>query len=280
MPEPCGAGGSRAPASSATAGPAGRTTQPVTGLDSGVTDVSINWDHGCAVRTGQALCWGDNHYGQLGNGVPWQPAGQSSSVPVAVVNLTGATSIATSGSHTCATVGGTQAWCWGSNQHGKLGNEAAGSGSTVPVAAIGSSPKPPPTPTPTTPTPTPTQADTTKPSLSKVSLSNGTFRATLSEAGRFTITVSQRTAGRKQGTRCVKPTAKLRKAKSCVRLRTIGTLTAAGNAGVNSVSFKNKVGNKTLKPGNYQAVLVARDAAGNLSATKTVKFSVKKPKKR
>jgi hypothetical protein len=105
--------------------------------------------------------------------VPWQPAGQTSSVPVAVVGLSGATSIATSGSHTCATAGGTASWCWGSNQHGKLGNEAAGSGSTIPVPVIGSTSKPAPAHTPD-----PTPANTTKPPLSKVSLSRGAFRAT------------------------------------------------------------------------------------------------------
>ena len=249
--------------------------QQVAGLDSGVTDICMNWEHACAVRAGQVLCWGDNHYGQLGNGVPWQPAGQSSSVPVAVVGLTGVTSIATANSHTCATVGGTQAWCWGSNQHGKLGNEAAGSGSTVPVPVVGSSPGPTPPPPPT-----PTPADTTKPSLSKVSRSKRAFRATLSEAARLTITISRRRAGRKQGTRCVKPSPKLRRAKQCVRLKRIGALTATGNAGANTIAFKNKIGRKKLKPGSYQAVLVARDAAGNLSSAKTVRFTVKRPKKR
>ncbi len=248
--------------------------QQVAGLDSGVTDISINWEHGCAVRGGRVLCWGDNHYGQLGNGVPWQPAGQTSSVPVAVVGLTGVTSIATAGSHTCAMAGGRQAWCWGHNQHGKLGNEAAGSGSTVPVPVVGRSPAPTPTP------PTPTPADTTKPSPSKVSLSKRAFRATISEAARLTITVSRRRAGRRQGTRCVKPSPNLRRARQCVRLKRIGALTAAGNAGANDIAFKNRIGRKKLKPGSDRAVLVARDAAGNLSSAKTVRFTVKRPKRR
>jgi hypothetical protein len=147
----------------------------------------------------------------------------------------------------------------------------------VPVPVVGSSRRPA-TPLPAAPPPTPTPI--TKPSLSKISLSKGAFRITLSEAARFTITVSQRAAGRRQGKRCVKPTSKFRKAKSCVRLKRIGAFTAMGIAGANTILFTNKVGNKKLKPGAYQAVLVARDAAGNPSAAKTVKFTVKKPKKR
>ena len=63
------------------------------------------------------------------------------------------TAIVTGGAHTCAIAGGVN-YCWGSNSHNQLGNEAAGSQSLVPVPVIGSKPAPVVTPTPTS-TPTP-----------------------------------------------------------------------------------------------------------------------------
>lgn len=128
------------------------------------------------------------------------------------------------------------------------------------------------------PPPTPT-ADTTKPLLSKLARTRTGFRATLSEPARITIAISRRDAGRRSGKACRKPARKLRKAKRCTRLTKAGSLTAAGRAGVNAIAFKNKVGRRTLKPGAHQAVFTARDAAGNVSTAKTVRFTVKAKKK-
>jgi hypothetical protein len=38
--------------------------------------------------------------------------------------------------------------------------------------------------------------------------------------------------------------------------------------------FSGKIGRKTLRPGRYRASLRARDAAGNRSAVKRLKFRV------
>jgi hypothetical protein len=121
--------------------------------------------------------------------------------------------------------------------------------------------------------------DTTKPLLSKVSRKTNAFAATLSEPATLKITVSRRGTGRKKGKTCAKPSVALRKAKPCTLLTKIGTLTAKGKAGANAIAFKNKVGGKSLKAGSYQAVLTAKDAAGNVSAVSTVRFTVKKAKK-
>lgn len=123
-----------------------------------------------------------------------------------------------------------------------------------------------------------TPGDTTNPVLSKLARTKAGFRATLSEPARLTITVSRREAGRRAGKACKKPTRKLRKARKCTRLTKIGSLTVAGKRGANAIAFKNKVGRRTLKAGAYQASFVARDAAGNASTAKTVKFTVKKKK--
>lgn len=88
-----------------------------------ITDVSAGVSHACAVVSGKAYCWGNNDDGQLGNGTT-----DSSEVPVAV-NTTGAlagatvTKIRAGGAHTCALADG-KAFCWGSNDHGQLGQLA------------------------------------------------------------------------------------------------------------------------------------------------------------
>jgi len=99
-----------------------------------VSKISAGGNHSCAVADGQAYCWGYNGYGQLGNGTV-----TASKVPVAV-NTAGVfgghqvTSIADGGNVTCAVADG-QAYCWGYNGYGQLGNNTATS-STVPVAVL------------------------------------------------------------------------------------------------------------------------------------------------
>jgi hypothetical protein len=148
--------------------------------------------------------------------------------------------------------------------------------------AISTVPEPSVVPTPPpgggTVAPPPPPRDTTKPVLSRLSHTKTSFRATLSEAATLTVAIARRDAGRRSGKSCKKPTRKLRRAKACTRLTTIGSLTAAGRSGANTIAFKGKVGKKSLRPGAYLASFVARDAAGNLSAAKTVTFTVAAPK--
>ncbi|MBB6072448.1 hypothetical protein HKM21_23000 [Longimicrobium terrae] len=81
--------------------------------------------HTCAVgAAGAAWCWGDNSYGQLGTGA----AGAPSTVPVRVAGGVRFTAVAGSGlGHTCAVSTAAQAYCWGDNSNGQLGD-----GTTVP----------------------------------------------------------------------------------------------------------------------------------------------------
>jgi len=88
------------------------------------------------------------------------------------------------------------------------------------------------------------------------------------------IDLQQLLPGRTKGKTCVKPSAKLRTAKKCLRVASQGTLTRTSHVGANTVAFTGRAGNKTLRPGNYQAVLTATDAAGNPSARKTLAFRV------
>jgi alpha-tubulin suppressor-like RCC1 family protein len=96
-----------------------------TGVLAGKTLTSIStgsaWT--CAASTdGLAYCWGENSVGQLGNGTL-----QDSLAPIAVdmtSGLSGKTvsTVSTSSfGHACAIASG-QAYCWGKNDGGKLGN--------------------------------------------------------------------------------------------------------------------------------------------------------------
>ena len=92
----------------------------------------------CALRQdGTITCWGNNEYGQLGNGQIGPGAGPT--VPVAVIGVNDATQITASGAHTCALREGGTITCWGNNSRGQLGNGqiGPGAGSTVPVEVLG-----------------------------------------------------------------------------------------------------------------------------------------------
>jgi PKD domain len=101
-----------------------------------------------------------------------------------------------------------------------------------------------------------------------------TFRFTLSEAAKLTISFSHPGAGLRSGRRCVKPSAKLRHAhaRHCRRTVTVGTLTRATEPkGSDAVAFSGRLGHKPLTPGGYTATLVAN--ATGLRST-SVKLSL------
>ena len=65
------------------------------------TSITAYFNSNCALLAdGTVKCWGQNSFGQLGNGTTTR-----SSTPVSVSNLTGATSIAGGQYSVCATVG-------------------------------------------------------------------------------------------------------------------------------------------------------------------------------
>jgi alpha-tubulin suppressor-like RCC1 family protein len=132
----------------ATAGQNTLTQANVPGLSGGVLAVargdgnpanSLN-NHLCALLSdGTVKCWGDNTYGQLGDGTK-----TSSSTAVAVLGLNGATAVAAGGGHSCAALSGGTVKCWGLNSSGQLGNgtttgQDGGAGGTwdTPVAVSG-----------------------------------------------------------------------------------------------------------------------------------------------
>jgi len=100
----------------------------VTGVSDG-TSVSCGSEHTCVLTTGGTVrCWGNNYYGQLGDG----NMGQNSLIPVPVTSLADVADLAVGGGQSCASRTDGTAWCWG--EGGTLGNvESQAQPSDVPL---------------------------------------------------------------------------------------------------------------------------------------------------
>lgn len=99
-----------------------------------VTDFSVAANNTCAVANGGAYCWGNNNYGQLGNG----SSGNIVFTPTRVGGLLSGkvvTAITSDLQSTCAIAGGS-AYCWGYNTQNELGN-GTNTQSNSPVAVGG-----------------------------------------------------------------------------------------------------------------------------------------------
>ena len=98
-----------------------------------MTAIALGYSHTCAVTTVDGVkCWGENYYGQLGNGYTWD-----SSTPFNVSGLSsGVTGIAAGDFHTCAVTTTGAVKCWGKNDDGQLGNSSVVN-SLVPIEVSG-----------------------------------------------------------------------------------------------------------------------------------------------
>jgi alpha-tubulin suppressor-like RCC1 family protein len=85
---------------------------------SGAVALAAGSDHSCAVITGGTVkCWGDNYYGQLGDGTNTDRL-----APVVVPGLTGVAQVEAGQNFTCARLSNGTAKCWGRNYAGSLGD--------------------------------------------------------------------------------------------------------------------------------------------------------------
>jgi alpha-tubulin suppressor-like RCC1 family protein len=93
-------------------------------ITSDVTLVSVGAKHTCATKqNGSLWCWGENNWGQLGNGTYVQKT-----TPHPVITPAGTLSISVGREHSCAIKTDGSLWCWGNNYWGKLGNGETGGG--------------------------------------------------------------------------------------------------------------------------------------------------------
>jgi alpha-tubulin suppressor-like RCC1 family protein len=111
------------------------STQPVAaiGLATAVTTLALgggpnDGDSSCAVRAGEALCWGQNQYGRLGDG---QTAARGVANPVATLPKT-VVDVAAAFNHACALLANDEVRCWGRGTNGQLG-DGAGVDRSIPV---------------------------------------------------------------------------------------------------------------------------------------------------
>jgi alpha-tubulin suppressor-like RCC1 family protein len=99
------------------------------------TQISAGWESTCGITTERvALCWGENRWGQLGDGTTMNRA-----LPVVVGNGMLFRSIGVGDQFTCGLALDGQAFCWGSNWSGVLGDGTSDPGAVTPT----------PTPVPT-----------------------------------------------------------------------------------------------------------------------------------
>lgn len=92
--------------------------------------VTAGYQHSCAIDDlGDGWCWGDDGEGQVGNGAGLPPAlGR----PDRIVPPDGGTWTSLSaGRHTCGIDQDAQAWCWGRDDEGQLGNGPALTGNQI-----------------------------------------------------------------------------------------------------------------------------------------------------
>ena len=102
-----------------------------------VTFASVNggYVHTCGVSaSGAAYCWGDNVFGQLGDGAATSPWYRPSPAPVA--GGLRFTTLSAGVWHTCGVTTDGAAYCWGDNFFGQLGDGTT-AGRTTPVAVAG-----------------------------------------------------------------------------------------------------------------------------------------------
>jgi alpha-tubulin suppressor-like RCC1 family protein len=108
-----------------------KTTYPVEVKYIGTTNTAVavagGYNHSLALMAdGTVLAWGDNQYGELGDGT----SGTDRWMPVTVTGLTNVVSIAAGYYHSMAVTADGKVWAWGYNNNGQLGQYFASSYTT------------------------------------------------------------------------------------------------------------------------------------------------------
>jgi alpha-tubulin suppressor-like RCC1 family protein len=113
------------------------TPQVVTGITNARSVTSEDNGYCAVLTTGGVGCWGDNSYGELGNGTIDGPHGEEGyDKPQVVTGITDAMAVTSGGGSPCALLATGSVDCWGYNYYGELGNGTTVD-SDVPVAVTG-----------------------------------------------------------------------------------------------------------------------------------------------
>ena len=94
-------------------------TEVVTNLTTDWKMISAGFFFNCGINNGELYCWGDNEYGQLGNGENGE--GVLESTPQRIGSGNNWETVSSGWAHTCAIASG-ELYCWGNNISGMLGD--------------------------------------------------------------------------------------------------------------------------------------------------------------
>jgi hypothetical protein len=92
--------------------------------------------HRCLLASGAALCYGQNFFGEVGDGMP-TPGDTVVTSPTPVVGGHTFVALAAGANHTCGIVTGGAVYCWGSDSRGQLGDGAPATQQASPVLVSG-----------------------------------------------------------------------------------------------------------------------------------------------
>jgi alpha-tubulin suppressor-like RCC1 family protein len=95
---------------------------------------SVGGSHTCALLADATVkCWGDNAYGQVGDGTT-----SSKLSPITISGLSNVVSIAAGATHTCAVLASGGVSCWGRNNAGQIGDGTTTNRlSPTPISGLG-----------------------------------------------------------------------------------------------------------------------------------------------
>ncbi len=112
-----------------------RSPVDVTGIPERVSSVTAGGYHTCVMGAPASVhCWGDNEYGQVGNGTTETPVLDPALVPFPVNVF----SLSAGGNNTCARIGevGGEVMCWGRNDSGQCGDDTMDTPKLVPGSVM------------------------------------------------------------------------------------------------------------------------------------------------
>lgn len=91
--------------------------------DTEIADIELGHGHSCVLfESGHVLCWGDNFYGQLGQGDTTMIGDNETLATLFPIDLGGdAVELTLGKHHTCALLDDSTLKCWGRNLYGQLG---------------------------------------------------------------------------------------------------------------------------------------------------------------